>query len=271
MRKYSVLAAVAAVIPLCIACTEQPNSEQSVSKPDSVYMYNLSTNGAETLQQITYYTYDAAKNATSIVDSYTSETVSIDIEKTEMHYNTKGQMISRKRAVHYKQEDSWEEREYQTYTYDTNDKLNTSYLYIPFTDPLPDLPDRKIIYTWIDDTHSEHLVYDYKKSQDGISEVLSQKIETAYTYFGEIEKQVLYWMYGMEETEEGLLGFSYELTYDKHGNVVYITKYDKGNFVSKQYNQYEYDAKGNILVRWYCSNTNGEDTGIFNFKYEYFY
>ena len=64
---------------------------------------------------------------------------------------------------------------------------------------------------------------------------------------------------------------SYETNQGKGHALKHGFSYIKGNFDSKQYNQYENDAIGNILVRWYCSNTNGEDTGIFNFKYEYFY
>ena len=282
--KYNKLSvALSAIFALTlVSCTNEPTTppakERPVSKPDSVYTYNLDVNGNETLYSRTYYTYDVVKNNTAILDIYIDYRLQLKSE-TEMQYNERCHMTLKKEIYYYRenynQDWKYDNGNTRKFIYDTDDKLSIIYTYNCDIDSLPaDIYDYKGLCSWIDNRHLEILTYRYFwYSLDSVTEELKEKDIVSYNEYGDIEKEIIYsWLpYEEPKTEREIPDFEYDYTYDNYGNCINMAHYIGGKLQYKEYNKYEYDEDGMILVKWHCNNTGGDDTGAFNTKSVYYY
>lgn len=261
----------------CISCekgstspTPEPPVETSVRKPDSVYKYHVVADDQDLLEQITYYTYDDAGNITLQFDSMVSHTGK---NKIIMKYNAKGQMIEKREySYYYYYPSHWSNDYCRQYTYDENNRLMSEMLYIDFLEPLVGNPQKKIIYTWIDDTHANGLVYDYTsfKPKDD-PWMISERIEYTYTSRGNVEKSVSYWLWGTDSPIGGELTLTNEYTYDQYGNVLSHVLYERGVLQMQEYYKYEYNDAGEILLKWYSNDADNDSDRIYTAKDVYFY
>ena len=62
-----------------------------------------------------------------------------------------------------------------------------------------------------------------------------------------------------------------DYSYDKYYNVISHVVKEKDVVIFQEYNKYEYDSAGNILVRWYSSSTDETPPADPTAKYVYFY
>lgn len=259
---------------MLVSCnTEQPGIGQVVSKPDSVYVYKLSADGQETLNSITYYTYDAAKNNTCIL-TYSDFYWPGEMKRTQidMQYNAKGQIVLQKEYHYYTMNDTMP-FDFRKYIYGTDNKLVMYYWAENWDERIDDgVWEKKEVFSWVDDTHAETTTYNYNrqaKSDEDLWYVAGRSVMT-YTAFGAPERMEYYLLlpYAKQSDTPDLI---HEYSYDHYGNIIYFTRYSDDCLVSKQYNKYDYDKSGRILVKWQCSNTGGDDTGTFDYKSVYYY
>lgn len=244
-----------------------------ISRPDSAYIYSIDADSVETLAQLTYFTYDANGNMTLEFDSVIApqSPYSASKSKIERQYDEKGNMIVEQRSSYNPSSESWENGRRFEYEYDEENKLSVETIYLGYSGPLEN-PSKKICYSWIDDTHASCLGYMYDRA---VSETdpwrLSEKIEYTYHSNGKVEKAISYYVNGDSTAEKHLWGTSiYE--YDQYGNLTLFTFSDQNNVVQLyEYNKYEYDANGKMLIKWRGKGDSKEENIKYSEKYVYFY
>lgn len=244
-----------------------------ISRPDSAYIYSIEADSVESLVQLTYYTYDANGNLTLEFDSVVApqSPYSASKIKIEMEYDAKGNIIVEQRSSYNPSSESWENGQRNVYEYDEENKLSVETIYLGYSGPLEN-PSKKICYSWIDDTHASCLGYMYDRA---VSETdpwrLSEKIEYTYHSNGKVEKAISYYVNGDSTAEKHLWCTSiYE--YDRYGNLTLFTFSDQNNVVQLyEYNKYEYDANGKMLIRWSGGANSKVENIKYTEKYVYFY
>ena len=254
------------------ACEPKENTMpvKHLSKPDSVYVYQMEADGTEKLSSIVFYTYDAVRNNTSILDSIVVPQLVISMYRTDMQYNSKGLMTMKIDSRYYIDKAAWRDVECRVYSYDDNSRLTTEYEYPRYSNPLPKV-NYKLFYTWTDGTHAEVIGYNCMLEPNDTTGVATQRLVNTYTSEGKIENQKFYWL--MYPNPNNTPDFEYWLTYNQYGDTISIKTYEKGMFAHQKYNKYEYDEQGNILVKWSAQiseDRSAEDVD-FTKKYVYYY
>lgn len=256
------------------ACEPKENTMpvKHLSKPDSVYVYQMEADGTEKLSSIVFYTYDAAMNNTVVFKTLVSPDYYVQVTKnrTEMQYNSKGLMTMKIDSWYYIDKAAWRDVECRVYSYDDNSRLTTEYEYPRYSNPLPKV-NYKLFYTWTDGTHAEVIGYNCMLEPNDTTGVATQRLVNTYTSEGKIENQKFYWL--MYPNPNNTPDFEYELTYDQYENLVCLNtiSHSRGMPSSREYNKYEYDEQGNILVKWNYTSYGEDDNYVLSAKYVYFY
>jgi len=246
---------------------------KSIQKPDSAYRYNIASDGTETLAVITYYnyTYDEAGNLIYQQDSTAAQIgVGFTKHKTDMKYDAKGNLIEKTDASCSSQNTNWIYGICRRWTYDEKNRIATIFLYENDKALIAEHPVKKGIYSWQDDTHAECLGYKYYAGYAPGTESWGVTEKCVYTYNmrGAV---VAEFVYTPANNDSWALWCSYDYTYDEYGNVTSRIYKEKDVFILQEYNKYEYDSAGNILVWWYSSSTDETPPADPTAKYVYFY
>ena len=244
-----------------------------ISRPDSAYIYSIDADSVESLVQLTYFTYDANGNMTLEFDSVIAPQFpySASKSKIEMQYDEKGNIIVEQISSYSPRSESWENGQRNVYEYDAKNKLSVETIYLGYSGPLEN-PSKKICFSWIDDTHASCLGYMYGWTASKTDPWgLSEEIEYTYNSNGKVEKAISYYVSGDSTAEKHLRCTSiYE--YDQYGNLTLFTFSDQNNVVQLyEYNKYEYDAKGKMLIKWRGKGDSKEENRKYTEKYVYFY
>lgn len=256
------------------ACTNQKEQEpeevvvedKAIQKPDSAYVYTTDSNDSVILSKKIYYTYDAAGNQICIYDSSTIS--KYQWYKTEMKYDSRGNIIEHM-SLNYKPDDAaWSKGAWWVYKYDNNNKMTSFAYYDHYTDTTKYSPLKKGAYSWLDDTHAECLAYNLFIGNTDDPWGLTEKIEYTYNEHGDVIKSISY-NYLYNKSYE--LRYVIDYSYDKYYNVISHVVKEKDVVIFQEYNKYEYDSAGNILVRWYSSSTDETPPADPTAKYVYFY
>ena len=235
---------------LLISCSNEPKNpaEQKTPLPDSIMVYNISTDKSVTLSQITYYTYDEVGNMIRQLD--------IDIlgdgerapdYKKEMKYDSKQHPIEQREALYRTQNGIWRYIACWRWTYNEDGKLETIAGYDNAGDSIAEQPSQKGTYTWLDNTHAECLIY---RTSGESTWYMAEKKEVIYNDHGDIEKECHY----SYTNESWKLWMTFEQTYDEHNNVVSYIWQERGTTILQKFYKYEYDETGKILVVWYSQS-----------------
>lgn len=250
---------------------KQPENTLLVMTPDSTHVYSVNEDGKETLSQITYYTYDAGHHLTEQIDSTINSTTGISKTIIKKRYDANGYIVEEKETYYVKSLNRWQNGRCWVYKYDSQNRLSLISIYESFTEPLDPFPTKKAVYTWGDDAHASSLVYHYDPYKSTTDPwIIEERDEYTYNAEGKIDNVVCWWLWGTDSQAGGNLLYISEYKYDQNGNIVSLIRRDEKNVLYQENNQYEYDDKGNVLVKWLQSSSSIEGENKKE-KYLYFY
>ena len=281
MKTYYNLLAIAIAILSCtfISCKndsantpDQP--KRHISRPDSVYMYDIAQDDTESLEAIFSYQYNTNGQQTLILeDRFLPQRH--NAQQTIMRYDERGNLIEEFGKLYNVEEDKWYFSSVrEVYSYDENGKMTEKFRYDRF---LPDSTWQvhiKVSYLWPEDNHSVGTVYTYYYQEE--KWILSGRNETFYNTDGNIThyESYQYSHYASNDSIVVINPLVEDYIYDMYGNLILQQQRQKvnDNPYYEERNEYTYDASGNILSQMNYHIYPGNNNSVsFRYKYVYYY